>query len=592
MDKKKLIPYGISDFVAVNNGRHYYVDKTMYIPMIEELRYIFLIRPRRFGKSLFVTMLQSYYDIKYKDRFESIFQDTWILKNPTADRGKYLILSFNFSSVSKDKDKVEDDFDSYCKKEIGDFLSYYKEFLPKEVIEEVSQAKSSHEQLNILSIRLRKTGIKIYVIIDEYDNFANALLSNYGPEVYKKLTKEASYFKQFFTNLKFASTASESCLERIFITGVSPVTMDDVTSGFNIGFNVSLKKSFNNILGFSEPDVIAMLDYYIPKNSGTLNKQEALEVMRKWYNNYIFSSETDQAVYNTDAVLFFLTSALEAEKIPKVLVDDNLRVDYTRLQYLILESKKLNGNFDRLSEIINTGGTYSEIKTSFPFDMITDEENFVSLLYYFGLLTFAGKRDGTKPYLRIPNETTKTMVFGYITSALREIYDFSILSRELEQHLEDLALRGKYKPAFTFIAKKLKELTSIEDTQGREIVPKVFYLIYFSQRSYFIINTEQEMNKGKADMVMIPNYHQMKSLKYAYLVEFKYIKKSVPKKNIQPHIEKHIAKAQTQIAKYSNDDKFKKMHGIEPHGKIKLKKLIVVFYGWELVHISEEISNK
>jgi hypothetical protein len=217
--------------------------------------------------------------------------------------------------------------------------------------------------------------------------------------------------------------------------------------------------------------------------------------------------------------------------------------------------------------------------------MITEKENFISLLYYFGLITFTGKIKESEPCLRIPNETIKQIVFEYIKTTLREGCDLQIDSDEIYPLLKDLAYKGIFKPAFKFVAKKIHELTSIDDSKSGEIVPKIFYLIYFSQNSLFLVTTEQEMNKGKADMVMIPN-PLYKGLKYAYLIEFKYIKKSVSDKMLPKILEKTVAKAQTQLEKYSADEKFLKSHKIQPYGKIKLKTLIVVFHGWKLVHLS------
>jgi hypothetical protein len=411
-------------------------------------------------------------------------------------------------------------------------------------------------------------------------------LTSYGSEVYKKLTKEASYFKQFFTNLKLATTGNETCLEKIFITGVSPVTMDDVTSGFNIGKNISIEKKYNGILGFSEEEVVTMLDYYFPTDTETFTKAEALDVMRIWYNNYIFSFETNEKMYNTDAVLYFITKSLDDQKIPRILVDDNLRMDYNRLRQLILESKKLNGNFAKLSEIINTGGVVSDIKTSFPFDTITEEENFISLLYYFGLISFSGKMIADTPYLVIPNETIKTIIFGYIVATLKDGLNFYVKLSQITPLMQEMAYNGDFNTAFNFVAEKIKELTSIDDSRSGEIVPKIFYLIYFSLENLFVIKTEYELNKGKADMVMLPN-PKIPEINYAYLIEFKYINKSVSENALPTTLENTIAKAKAQLEQYSQDDNFKKLHNLKPHGKVELKKLIIVFHGWELVHLSE-----
>jgi hypothetical protein len=249
-------------------------------------------------------------------------------------------------------------------------------------------------------VGLSNSEIKIYILIDEYDNFANGLLANHGPEIYRKLTHEAGFFKLFFNNLKLATTGVGSCVERIFITGVSPVTMDDVTSGFNIGNNISLDGRFNNILGFSEQEVTEMVEYYLPV--GITPPPTTVEtpymasllcsIMKQWYDNYVFSSESNDSVYNTDGVLYFLNKTVSAKQITSELIDENLRLDYQKLRYLVLEEKKLNGNFSVLTEIIENGGISSKIKKSFPFDRISYETNFISLLYFLGLLTFSGHK--------------------------------------------------------------------------------------------------------------------------------------------------------------------------------------------------------
>ncbi|HOD53862.1 MAG TPA: AAA family ATPase, partial [Candidatus Cloacimonadota bacterium] len=200
MNKIKRIPYGISDFEAVNSKNEYYVDKTMFIPELEKTRFVFLIRPRRFGKSLFLSTLQSYYDIKKNERFEEFYKDTWILNNPTEDRAKYLVLYFNFSAVLKEKDKVQDDFNRYCNLEIDTFMDKYQEYIPKQIIDTVNCLETAHEKLHLLASKLREQDYKIYLFIDEYDNFTNTLLTDFGEVEYKRITRQAGYFKQFFTN--------------------------------------------------------------------------------------------------------------------------------------------------------------------------------------------------------------------------------------------------------------------------------------------------------------------------------------------------------------------------------------------------------
>ena len=263
MNKLKNIPYGVSDFSLIKKENEYYVDKTMYIPELEKSKFTFLIRPRRFGKSLFLSMLQGYYDVRYRDRFAEYFKDTWILQNETENRGKYLCIYLDFSGVRMDPEELDNNFNKYCIIKIDAFLHFNKNYLSEDIINKASQETLAHEKLNIITTYLTDTDHRLYLFIDEYDNFTNTIISDYGTETYEKLTHGAGNFKNFFKMLKSCTSGMQSGLERLFITGVSPITMDDVTSGFNIGTNISLDERFNAILGFNESEVQDILDYYL-----------------------------------------------------------------------------------------------------------------------------------------------------------------------------------------------------------------------------------------------------------------------------------------------------------------------------------------
>jgi hypothetical protein len=588
MNKIKRIPYGKSDFETVNKQNDYYVDKTMFIPEIEKTPFVFLIRPRRFGKSLFLSTLHAYYDIQYKDRFEELFRDTWILSNPTEERGKYLVMYFNFSAILKEKDKVQDDFNKYCLKVIDHFTRIYTEYLPADLIYLIKKDNTAHEKLHTIATELTNSKYKIFLFIDEYDNFTNTLLTDFGEGEYKQITRQAGYFKQFFTNLKMLTSGTGSGLARMFITGVSPVTMDDVTSGFNIGNNISVDLRFNSVLGFTDKDVHDILDYYISVEELKVDKNEALTVIKKWYNNYVFCAESTESVSNTDAILYFVYKSISAQRIPQDLIDDNLRMDYGKLQYLILKDKELNGNFSRLTEIINKNGIYSNISKSFPFDQITQQDNFISLLYFLGLLTYSGKFEEGLPYLQIPNETIKQMMFEYIRKSFEKAFGFSVQIYELLQLVRKMAYRGEFKPAFEFIENEIKKQSSLRDFIDGETFVKAFYLSFLNIYDFFISASEEEMNKGYADLIMKPFYLKYKDIKYAYLIELKYIKRSVTDNELQKAIQQKIQEAKEKLTKYSEDDYTRKMLGLPPYADVSLKKVIIVFHGWELAYCEEE----
>ena len=589
MDKVKRIPYGVGDFEVIYTSNEYYVDKTMYIPELEKTKFIFLIRPRRFGKSLFLSTLQSYYDINKKDKFEEFYKDTYILKNPTENRAKYLVMYFNFSAVLKDRDKVQDDFNNYCLIVIDHFLYVYREYLPQRLLDKISIINTAHEKLHLIATELTNSDFKIYLLIDEYDNFTNTLLTDFGEGEYKCITRQAGYFKQFFSNLKLLTSGSGSGLARMFITGVSPVTMDDVTSGFNIGNNISVDLSFNNILGFTDNDIHDILDYYISAGELIIDKNEALVIIKKWYNNYIFSSKSTESVYNTDAILYFIYKSISSKSIPEDLIDDNLRMDYGKLQYLILKDKELNGNFSRLSEIINKGGIYSKINKSFPFDQITQQDNFISLLFFFGLLSYSGKTEYGLPFLQIPNETIKQMMFEYIRKSFEKAFDFSVEIYELLRLLSKMAYLGEFKPVFEFIENEIKTKSSLRDFVNGETFVKAFYLAFLNIYDFYISASEEEMNKGYADLIMKPFYVKYKDIKYAYLIELKYIKRGTTDSGFAGEKQQKIKEAKDQLARYSEDEFSRKMLGLPPYADVLLKKVIIVFHGWELAYCEEEV---
>lgn len=587
MDQIKRIPYGKADFEAVNAEHRYYIDKTRFIPELEKTDYVFLIRPRRFGKSLLLSTLQSYYDISKKDRFAEFYRDTWILENPTAERAQYLILYFNFSAVIKDKDKVQEDFNQYCIKVINSFVADYDEYVPDRTKELIAQATDAHEKLHVLATSLKMHQHKIYLFIDEYDNFANAIIANYGSSEYQKLTREAGYFKQFFTNLKVIASGSGSGLARMFITGVSPVTMDDVTSGFNVGDNISLDLPFNEILGFTEEDVRGIIQYYRQAGVFLLDPDETLQVMKTWYNNYQFCESAETQLFNPDAILYFIKKSFEMKEMISNLIDDNLRMDYSKLRNLITIDRELNGNFTVLKGIIEEGQIVSRVQASFPQDRLTDRENFISLLYYFGLLTFSGEQYQGRPVLRIPNETIYSMIYGYIRDSYQDTGRFAVDMYDLNRRCQALAYEGDWQPVFRFIADEIERQTKIRDYIQGEKVIQAFYLAYLNITDFYLSLSEAEMSKGYADIVLKPFSIKYPDMPYAYLIELKYIPRTSSASELEKALEEKIRQSRAQLAAYQKDDFSARMLSTPPYGKVQLKKAIIVFHGWELVYTEE-----
>ena len=307
----KQIPYGLTDFERIITSNYYYVDKTRYIAEVERgASFFFLIRPRRFGKSLFLNVMRWYYDINRRDRFQELFGDLYIGSHPTPEQGKYLILDFNFAGVNPDPDQLFRSFNSHCTARFDFFARQYARFFDPGFTEELNSFEQADEKLNYLINKASNLNLSIYLFIDEYDNFTNAILSNVGDKHYKALTHGTGFFRYFFNKLKEGATG-DGPIKRMFITGVSPVTMDDVTSGFNIGANMTTDYRFNGIIGFSEGEVREMLAYYKEETGFEDSVDELIALMKPWYDNYRFSTKSlDEPMYNSAMVLYFVSNYL------------------------------------------------------------------------------------------------------------------------------------------------------------------------------------------------------------------------------------------------------------------------------------------
>ncbi|MDQ1354152.1 MAG: hypothetical protein QG657_4461 [Acidobacteriota bacterium] len=590
----KKIPYGISDYDLLRRENYYYVDKTQYIPVIEKVgRYLFFIRPRRFGKSLFLAVLHGYYDVQFKENFDELYKDTWIHTHPTTERSSYLVLPFNFSAIDPAHDKIDASFLNHIQGQAELFAESYWDYLGKNVDYFMEQIKTSRSGADILSMivkRCKSSQQKLYIIIDEYDNFANTILTTSGKDAYEELTHGEGFFRSFFNILKAGTTGMKAPITRLFITGVSPVTLDDVTSGFNIGTNVSLEPDLNRMLGFTREDVIEMIDYYRANGIITRPTEYVLEIMTQWYGNYLFSEKDDVNLYNPDMVLYFINKCILGHDIPVDLIDQNVRIDYGKLRHLIIldrgETKTpiTNGNFSKLKEIIEEGGTSSIISQGFPLEEMMNANNFKSLLFYFGLLTIKGiEKDNVR--LEIPNETVKRLFYDYIKQAYRETGVFTLDLSKYAGLMTNLGYDGEWEPLFNYICGLIRESMSLRDLITGEKSIQAFLNVYLGLSNLFTIHTEKELNKGYADIVMEPFIAVYEGLKFSYVLEIKYIKpegkrKKKPAKPAREIIEKLKSEAEEQLRHYCIDEKFRKRME-----KTQVIKLVLIFYGSDLVYI-------
>ena len=575
---RKRIPYGMQNFEDVIKEDCYYVDKTPFIEQIEESNmYFFFIRPRRFGKTLTLYMLENYYDINKKDKFDEIFGKLYIGQNPTPEHNTYLIIHLNFAEVAAGLDDYKDGLDNHCSLVFNFFCDIYAHILPADTKEGMEKLTDAVSQLRFLCQKCQEVGKKIYLFIDEYDNFTNMILAHEEHLVgYRNQTHGEGYLRQFFNTIK--GTAGNS-LGRVFVTGVTPVTMDNLTSGFNIGTNYSLSSDFNEMTGFTEEEVRKMLDYYgsvLPFNHTT---DELIKVMKPWYDNYCFAEDRygETTMYNSMMVLYFVDNYIDYEyQITKKMVETNIRIDYDKLRMLIRHDKEFAHDASIIQQLVTQGFVIGTLNENFPAERINDPDNFLSLLFYFGMVTIDGTYDGETKFI-IPNEVVRDQMYTYLLDTYKEndlVYD-----RYSKGKLESkLAYDGQFKPYFEYIADCLKKYSSQRDKQKGEAFVHGFTLAMTSQNKFYRPISELDNDGGYADIFLSPLCDIYKDMVDSYIIELKYSKSQTTDEQVK----KLFEEASAQISRYADSDMVR-----EAVKTTKLHKLVVIYRGAEMVACEE-----
>ena len=579
------IPYGYAYFKGIRREGCLYIDKTRFLHALEQVRFAFFIRPRRFGKSCWLSLLSSYYDRAEAGDFDAVFAGTAIAADPTPNRSRYVVLRFDFSGLSDSLDTLERDFDEYCTMQLTDALEANPDLFPAAALQRILAPASVNGRLKALFVHAGRRGIPLYVLIDEYDNFANTILAHQGPDAYHSFTHGGGFYRNFFATLK--AGAGNGSIERLFVTGVSPVTMDDVTSGFNIGSNLSLRPEFNELLGFTEDEVRGMVRMYRGLGVFDQDPEAALATMREWYDGYRFAKAAPNVVYNTDMVLYYLQHSLPNLPGPDNLIDDNVRIDYGKLRHLLIvereinerqvDQPQLNGNFDLLRGVISEGRADSEIVSSFPLKRLAKRENFLSLLHYFGLLSIRGVTAGT-PRLAIPNQTVRRLLYGFLRDAYDDVGVFLVDPVEFDRLTRRMALKGDWRPVIERLRAAIEEQTGVRDYLHGEKVVQGFVAAYLSTSNYFVFQAEMELAKGYADLVLEPRPARYPGMRYGYVIELKYLPRGAGREQVAAK----AAAAEEQVRRYLADGRLARRNP-----EAEFTGLALVFCGWELVHAAE-----
>ncbi|GHT50210.1 hypothetical protein AGMMS49982_05110 [Bacteroidia bacterium] len=568
--KCKRLPYGNSDFKSIRTENYAYVDKTRFIEMLEQEsnKNQFFIRPRKFGKSLFFMTLSYYYDINAAGEFDTLFGDLYIGKHPTPEKNSYAILQFDFSGLdtSGEKEFVKS-FSQEIEMTVTDFINVYRAIIPNSeaLIQEIKQTHPGNGALQIAFDAINSAEKKIFVIIDEYDHFANDLIAMgnmAGTDLYKTMIAANGLVRDFYERLKKATKSS--IVNRTFITGISPVMLDDLTSGYNIAVVLTMEPKYNEMMGFTQEEV-----EWLMRETGVDPKYINID-MPTYYDGYLFHKDGAHSVYNPAMVLYFFEQIISRQQPPENIVDLNMQIDYGRLRRLF----KNESNRETLLKIIKEDGILSELLQKFPIDMLEDDTQFVSLLFYMGLLTIKGAYLN-KMRLEIPNFSVKTMYWDYIVRMTHETSPLmTVQSQPLDESIVAAAMEGDITRFIDYVSKNAFSKFSDQDLKHfDEKYIQSLLLAYLFMSKIYIPMSEYEVVPGRAD-IYLQRDPRLPQVKWEWILELKYCKTGAK----PAEIAKLQKEGEEQIKQYLNSHRLS--------NRSDLKAAVIVFIGKNKYRIS------
>ena len=568
------LPYGISDFARLRRDGYYYQDRTGYLPVLENLGepYLFFLRPRRFGKSLWLSVLAHYYGREHAEDFEWLFKGLAVGEQPTPLANRYLVLKFDFSQIdTSHREETQAGFVRNVREGIQIFLQRYAALLPQMDVASMLQGDDATTLIKKLFAALdplRQTH-PIYLLIDEYDHFTNELIGKdlrHFQEIVTATSYATGYVRSFYESIKTAT--GNGTVERIFVTGVSPVTLDSLTSGFNIGSNFSRDASLADMMGFTPKEVEAMLGQIGVAADAV---PEVMQDLRGWYNGYRFATKATETLYNPDMVLYFLSAYERHHAYPEQMLDTNIASDYGRIRQLFRLGGKEARHFELLQQLLETREIRTQITAQFSFEKTFTDVDFLSLLYYTGLLTIKGQDLG-EAILGIPNKVIEKLYYQYFGDLLNEQLTETPSPLDLQGAVRTLARYNDPQPLLQLVSDTLAQLSNRDAMPLNEHTIKSILVSYLHASQLYFIQSEPEFDQKYVDLLLLkrepfPAPHQ-------FAFELKYLKKHEAQR-----LEAIVAEAREQLRGYLQSELLRSLSD--------LRAWVVVFVGAEVGYVGE-----
>lgn len=560
----KRIPYGLSNFKKLITENYYYVDKTKFIEVLENFneQYLIFLRPRRFGKSLFISLLEHYYDKRWSD--EPLFDDFYIGKNPTPLKGSYYVLTFSFAGINTDtEENTKSGFNSNVRNGIKQFI--YNNNLSLDIDFSLNASEMIYELFSEFS---KEVSSKIYILIDEYDHFANELLG-FNYEFFRSSVSKNGFVRKFYEQIKEGTRTG--IVDRLFITGVTSITLDSMTSGFNIGKNITTNPVFNEMVGFTEDEVLQLASKTI---EGVFDIQKSIEKLRSYYDGYKFHRTGKFDIYNSDMILYYMSCVQQTHEEPDDMVDRNVVSDYGKIEALFNIGGSDSKRMEILKDLIKGDDIFVTVSDKFNIEHSFKTDDFKSLLFYMGFITIKRVGDYGEIFMNVPNYVIKEIYFDYFQVLIERETDYEIDNSNVREAIIQIAANGKPDKLIKLTEDTLKRLSNRDFIRFDEKYVKVIMLNFLFKSKVFYTKSEYEVDDGYIDLVLLKG--NIGTPKYYGCFEVKYIAK---KDYSEKLVAEKFDEAKSQLMRYEKSEELKSLPNF--------KKFAVVFCCDECVKVEE-----